>query len=282
MLHERERAAALGDGATRGHERSRVGIGRRALADHRVLGVCGVVLFLAAWEIVGRATDSAVVLVPASQVASDIWTWTSSGDILPALKTSGIEFVLGTVLGAAVGILLGVIMGLVAPVQGLLRPLVLAFYSAPLLAFAPLFVIWLGYGLASKVVLIAMLAIFPLLVNTETGIRQVDRAYLDVGRSFGARPLQLIWHVRMPAALPFVFAGMQIAVTRATVGVFVAELFGATSGIGWEITNAAAVFNTKRVLAGVVVLSVFGIVMTGIIRRVSDWATPWLQPQRQE
>ncbi len=252
---------------------------RRVASDQRVLGAVGIVLFLAVWELVGRSSNE-VVLVPASRVATDIWNWSASGDILPDLKTSGLEFVLGVTLGTAVGIGLGVVMGLARPVQGLLRPLVLAFYSAPLLAFAPLFVIWLGYGLSSKVVLIAMLGIFPLLVNTETGIRQVDRSYLDVGRSYGATTMQLIWHVRMPAALPFVFAGVQIAITRATVGVFVAELFGATSGVGYAITNAAAVFNTQRVLAGVVVLSVFGIVMTWIARRVSEWATPWLKPQR--
>lgn len=274
-------AGAPAEVASPGAVRDPVGAIVRGLKAGNGLGLLGIVLFLVIWEIVGRVIDSAVILVPASAVASDLWNWITSGDIWPDLRTSLVEFALGLLVGTVCGIVFGGVMGLMRPVQRLTRPLVLALYSTPTLALAPLFVIWLGYGLGSKLVLIALVAVFPLLVNTEVGIRQADRAFIDVARSFGATPMQTTRSVRLPAALPFVFAGMQIAVTRATVGIFVAELFGSTHGIGYTITNAAAVFNTARLLSGVVVLAAFGVLMAGLVSRLAVRVTPWQSGENQ-
>jgi NitT/TauT family transport system permease protein len=199
----------------------------------RVEGVIGVALFLLAWELFARSLDNTLILVPPSAVAQDLWEWIRTGEIFPHLKTSGTELLLGFVLGLVAGLILGVAMGLIGPVRRLLQPLVVGLYSTPVLALAPLFVIWFGFGLQSKILLIALTTVFPILVNVEAGIVQAERAFLEVARSFGASSLRLISMVRFPSAIPFVFAGMRIAIARAVTGVFVAELFGATSGIGF-------------------------------------------------
>lgn len=239
------------------------------------LGLAGLVGAAMAWEIAARLINKEIFLVSFSRVMLDLWGWLSSGEMGEHLAASGAEFVVGFGLSIALGLLLGGAMGLSARAQRLLGPLVSGLYSTPLIALTPLFVIWLGFGLPAKVALITLVSLFPIIVNMETGIRQVDQTYLDAVRAFGASPLQLIAKVRLPAALPFVFAGMRISVARATTGIFVAELFGARAGIGYSIINAAASFNTARLLSGIFVLAGFGVLMSWLIGAMRERATPW-------
>jgi NitT/TauT family transport system permease protein len=226
--------------------------------------------------------DNYVTLAPFTRVVGDLWDWTASGDIAPDLRSSAIELAIGFGIGVLVGVVLGVAMGLFDTLRRLLETTVVALNSTPILALAPLFVIWLGFSLAAKFVLIAAVAVFPVLVNTQVGIRQVDRAYLDVARVFGASWWQLVRKVRFPAALPFVLAGMRVAVTRAVVGIFVAELFGATSGVGFAINNASATFDSARMFSGLIVLGLFGILLSALIGGVARWAAPWQGAHRDE
>jgi NitT/TauT family transport system permease protein len=241
----------------------------------RGAGVLGIVLFLAGWELFARHLDQGILLVPPSAVAEDLWTWISSGEIGPHLRTSGLELAIGFGLGLVAGVVLGIAMGLVVPLRRLLQPLVVGMYSTPVLALAPLFIIWLGFGLSAKFSLIALTAVFPILVNVEAGITSVDHSFLDVARSFGASPLSLIAKVRIPASLPFLFAGMRIAIARAVTGVFVAELFGSTAGIGYTIQNASSTFHTARLFSGIVVLAASGILMTSAVSWLGRLMTPW-------
>lgn len=236
------------------------------------VGLVGVAI---AWEIAARLINKEIFLVSFSRVMVDVWSWLSSGEMSEHLAASGTEFVVGFGLSIALGLLLGGAMGLSATAQRVLGPLVSGLYSTPLIALTPLFVIWLGFGLPAKVALITLVSLFPIIINTETGIRQVDQTYLDAVRAFGASPLQLIAKVRLPAALPFVFAGMRISVARATTGIFVAELFGARAGIGYSIINAAASFNTARLLSGIFVLAGFGVLMSWLIGVIGERAAPW-------
>lgn len=247
------------------------------------VGLLGVAVALGIWELLAReVVRSYVALAPFSVVVSDLWHWVSSGDILPDLKTSGIELGIGFGIGVATGVVIGLLMGLFDGVRKLLETSILALNSTPILALAPLFVIWLGFGLPAKFVLIAAVTVFPVLVNTQVGVRQVDRSFLDVGRAFGASWWQLVRKVRLPAALPFMLAGMRVGITRAVVGIFVAELFGATSGIGFAISNATATFKTARLFSGLIVLALFGICLSALLGGLSRWAAPWQKAQEDE
>ncbi|MBI2526621.1 MAG: ABC transporter permease [Candidatus Rokubacteria bacterium] len=245
-------------------------------------GLGGLVGLAIAWEITARAIDKEIFLVSFSRVLADLAAWLTSGDMTEHLVASGTEFVLGFGLSIVLGLLVGGAMGLSRTAQRILGPLVSGLYSTPLIALTPLFVIWLGFGLSAKVALVMLVSLFPIIINTETGIRQVDPAYLDAVRAFGASPLQLVAKVRVPAALPFLFAGMRISVARATTGIFVAELFGARAGIGYSIINAAASFNTARLLSGIVILAGFGVVMSWLIGVLGDRAAPWRVTEERE
>jgi NitT/TauT family transport system permease protein len=250
-------------------------------APGRLVGLVGVVLFFAAWEIFARALDQPVLVSPPSEVAQDLWKWCSSGDILPHLKTTAIELGAGYGIGLVVGLILGMVMALVEPMRRVLQPLVVGINSAPALALAPLLLIWFGFGVVSKMLLVALVAVFPVLVNTHTGIVGTDRSLLEVARSFNISRAQSILKVRVPAALPLIFAGMQISITRAVAAVFAAELFGASSGIGYTILNASQTFNTVRVFSGILVLSVLGIALTSLVTWGGRKATPWYGPNRR-
>lgn len=247
----------------------------------RLVGLVGLVVFFAAWEIFARALAQPVLVAPPSEVASDLWRWCSSGDILPHLRTTGVELAGGYGLGLLVGLVLGTVMALVEPMRRMLQPLVVGVNSAPALALAPLLLIWFGFGLISKLLLVALVTVFPVLVNTQTGIVGTDRSLLDVARSFDASRTQAILKVRLPASLPLIFAGMQISITRAVAAVFAAELFGATAGIGYSILNASQTFNTVRVFSGILVLSALGIAITSLVTWGGRKATPWYEPNRR-
>ncbi|MDO8208894.1 ABC transporter permease [Conexibacter sp. CPCC 206217] len=244
--------------------------------SQRLLGVISILFVLAAWEIVGQFfVTNAAFFVPVSDVASDLWEWITSGDILSALSTSAQEFAIGFGLACVIGLALGFAMGLSRTVWGLLNPLVSALNATPLLALTPLFIIWFGIGITSKALMIMFIASFPIIINTAAGTREVEQAHLDAARSFGASQWQLITKVRLPSALSFIIAGLRMAVARALVGIFVVELFGSLDGIGFAISNAATVFDTPRVFAGIVLLSGLGVIASIALTKLEQTVAPW-------
>jgi len=247
----------------------------------RTAGVWGVSSFFLVWELFARALAKPILLVPPTEVVSDLWNWSSSGDIVPHFKTTATELVCGYGIGMTTGLVLGFSMALLEPVRRSMRPLVVGINSAPALALAPLLLIWFGFGLTSKMLLVALVAVFPILVNTMTGINGADPELIDVARSFNTSRSKLVRKVRVPAALPFIFAGMQISITRATAAVFAAELFGASSGIGYTIFAASQTFDTARVFSGILVLSLLGITLTNLLTYFGNRATPWYGANRK-
>lgn len=244
--------------------------------SQRLLGVLAIVLVLAAWEIIGQffVTNEAF-LVPVSAVGADMWEWITSGQIVSALATSAQEFALGFGLACVIGLTVGFSMGLSRTAWGLLNPLVSALNATPLLALTPLFIIWFGIGITSKALMIMFIASFPIIINTAAGTRNVDQTHLDAARSFGASRWQLITKVRLPSALSFIIAGLRVAVARGLVGIFVVELFGSLDGIGYTISNAATVFDTPRVFAGIVVLSTMGVIASIALTKLEETVAPW-------
>jgi NitT/TauT family transport system permease protein len=144
-------------------------------------------------------------------------------------------------------------------------------------ALAPLFILWFGVGIFSKIVVVALLVIFPVIINTETGLRQTPQNLVETVRSFGASRRQIFYMVSLPAALPFIFAGLRLGIGRGLIGVVVAELFGARSGLGQLIQQSAETFNMPALFVGVVVLAVAGIVLTSGFVWLEKRLVPWGQ-----
>jgi len=227
------------------------------------------------WEVCARAIGNTLFLAPLTAVAQrgvELWT---SGELQTHIWVSFIEFAGGFLLSAIGGILFGVVMAGSISVRGLFDPWVSMLYATPVIALGPLFILWLGIGVASKIAIVFLTAVFPILINTVSGLTTTDRNWLEVARSLGATPAQIYRKVRLPAALPFIIAGLRLGVARALVGVVVAELFGARAGLGFLILSTAQVFDTAGLFVGVIILAVAGVVSVEALKWLETRLAPW-------
>ena len=198
-----------------------------------------------------------------------------SGVYLVHLKVTLLETILGFVAGSALGFLLGTAVAMNRYVDYFLYPYIVMFQSLPKVALAPLIVIWFGLGLSSKVINAALVAFFPLLVNTMVGLRSADEDRISLMRSLAASDRQIFWMLRLPNALPFVMAGLDIAMIFALIGAIVAEFVGATSGLGMLIQSMNFTMDVSGQFSVLLILSVVGLLLNRAIllvrRRVLFW-----------
>ena len=235
------------------------------------LAIAGVL-----WEASARLlVDNALFFAPLSAVfvrAAELW---STGELQVHIQVSFIEFFWGFLLSALFGIGFGIVMAESRLVRGLLDPWVSMLYATPVIALGPLFILWLGIGVASKIAIVFLTAVFPILINTIAGLTTTDRTLIEVARSLGATPAQIYRKVRLPSAVPFIIAGLRNSVARALVGVVVAELFGARAGLGFLIVNAAQAFDTAGLFVGVLLFAVAGVLSVEALKWLEIWLAPW-------
>jgi NitT/TauT family transport system permease protein len=240
--------------------------------------VAAVAIVLLGWEALGHSgAISPLFLSSPSQVIARLAQLIGSGTIWPHVRASGQEALIGFGLAMAVGIPLGVSMGRVQLVRNALEPLIAALYSAPAVAFLPLLIIWLGTGLWSKVFLIFIGAVVVLIVNTETGVSNVEALLIDVARSFAASRRQVLTKVLLPSAAPFILAGLRLAVGRVLIMVVVAELYASTAGVGYLIFQGGAMYDATLVFAGVTIIAGAGVLVTMALRALEYRLAPWRQ-----
>lgn len=239
-------------------------------------GAASFIVFGLLWEVVARyIVDNPLFLAPISEVLEQAVTLWRSGELPHHIGVSLIEFAAGFGLAAIIGILGGIALAVSQPLRNFLDPVLSMLYATPVIALGPLFILWLGIGVASKIAIILLTAVFPILINTVIGLTNTDRVMLDVARSFGATQAQIYLKVRMPAALPFIIAGLRLSVARALVGVVVAELFGARAGVGFLIMNATQGFDTASMFVGVLVLAIAGVVSVEGLKWLETRLAPW-------
>jgi NitT/TauT family transport system permease protein len=195
--------------------------------------------------------------------------------------------VAATMTAAGGGYLIGIVVGLagafllMASQRGydVLEPFLLAFYSIPKIALAPLFIMWFGLALTPKILLAALMVFFIVFMNTVAGVRSVDRGLIDVARVFGAGRLTLIRKILIPAAAPSIMAAIRVTFSRAMVGAILAEFIASTAGLGYMIVRAARQFDIATVFAGVVVIAALVMLVNGIIRLIESRLFPWASGQ---
>ncbi len=231
---------------------------------------------LVAWEAVVRVAQiPAFILPPPSQVVVALYRGFASGVYLRHLQVTLLETVLGFAFGSALGFALGTAVAMNRYVEYFFYPYIVMFQSLPKVALAPLIVIWFGLGLTSKVVNAALVAFFPLLVNTMVGLRSADEDRVSLMRSLAAGEAQIFWMLRLPNALPFVMAGLDIAMILALIGAIVAEFVGATSGLGMLIQSMNFTMDVSGQFSVLLILSVVGLVLNRLVllvrRRVLFW-----------
>jgi ABC-type nitrate/sulfonate/bicarbonate transport system permease component len=245
-----------------------------------VLGTLGVVFSLAAWQLVSSSglVDPQFASSPL-RVCRALADYTTSGEIWTDLAVSGHEFVVGFGLSILVGIPLGLVMGWYDRVEAFFDPLVTFLYATPRISLIPLLVVWFGLGTTSKIVLVFLSSVFPILISTLRGVKEVDQNLVKAARSFGAGDLSIFRTVVLPASVPSIVTGLRLAVAHGLIAVVVGEFFSATAGVGYAITRASTTFHTDMVFAGVVIVAFFGVVLTAIFTRIEKHFQSW-KPQR--
>jgi NitT/TauT family transport system permease protein len=234
--------------------------------------LCGLVL----WELISRfIVDNALFLAAPSQIAVALYNLAVAGELWKHIKISAQEFALGYAIAAFLGIALGFAMASGDTMKRALQPWVSALYATPTLALAPLFTLWLGIGIWSKVLVVVFFVMFAVAINTETGLRTTSERLIEMLRSFGATRRQIFFKVSLPSAVPMILAGLKLGIGRGLVGVVVAELFGSRAGLGRLISQSADAFNMPELFVGVVVLAAAGIVMTAGFGRLEKRLVPW-------
>jgi NitT/TauT family transport system permease protein len=239
-------------------------------------GLLSVVGGLLLWELVSRfLVANTLFLAAPTQIFAAIVALAKTGELWQHLRISAIEFALGYVIASVLGIVLGLAMAESAVMKRVLQPWISGLYATPTIALAPLFILWLGIGVWSKVLVVIFLVLFPVTINTEAGLRTTSDRLIEMLRSFGASPRQIFFKVSLPSAVPFILAGLKLGIGRGLIGVVVAELFGSRAGLGRLISASADAFNMPELFAGVVVLAVAGIVMTAGFTWLEGRLVPW-------
>jgi NitT/TauT family transport system permease protein len=245
--------------------------------ERKILGTISVLIFLTAWELVGNTLQliNPMFMSAPSLVAKAAVQLFTSGEIWNDLYVSGIEFLWGYLLSIFVAIPFGIAIGWYKKLAYICDPFVNAMNATPRVALLPLVIIWLGIGILSKVGIIFLGAVFPLLINTRDGVKTTPANLLTAARSFGASEWQIFKSVVLPSTVPFILTGLRLAVGRALIGVMVGELYAATAGIGFMITVAGAIFQTDKVFVGVLIFAITGMILTDVIDRIEHRFDKW-------
>jgi NitT/TauT family transport system permease protein len=232
----------------------------------------GVVL-LAAWEILGRSGGERWVSEP-SLIAVKLWTWLG-GSLYVHLWATVAELVVGFVIGTSLGILAGMIVGRSPLLATILRPIIVGLYSVPLVALAPLFIMFLGWGLLPKIVLVAIVTFFLLFFNTFAGAERIDRDLVESVEIMGANRREIFRKVVAPATAVWIVGGMKIAVPYALMATVTGELLATRAGLGYLLSQAGEQFDMTSLYAVLLILMVIGLLLneaaTRIERRVLRW-----------
>jgi NitT/TauT family transport system permease protein len=253
----------------------------RAEINGSVIAGIGLVALIALWIMAVRFLRVPPYILPAPEaVLNALWSGIAispaspKGYYLPLWSTLS-NAATGFAIGSGLGLVLGSLMAESRLVEKLLMPYAFALQSLPKVAIAPLVVIWFGFGDGSKVAIAALLAFFPVLINSFTGLRATEPERIDLMRSLSATRFETYRIVKLPNAAPFIFAGLDMAVVYALLGAIVAEFLGAQQGMGVVITQAQAVSDVAGVFAALVILGVLGIALHSSVRRLEHRVVHW-------
>ena len=264
--------------------------------ERAILGAVVVILFLLAWEGLERGWW-AQALRPLIGAAAERWQlkpifissptlvaqaafrmFFVSGEIWRDLGWSGLGYGIGLTLAIAVGIPLGLAAGWYRRFSYAAEPFLSALNATPQVAFLPLIVVWVGTGMGARVFIIFLLAVLPIAINAHAAVRTTDPRLVKVAASFGASDWRLFRTVILPGALPFLLAGLRLAIGRGMIGVVVGEIYGSAAGVGAMISQAGARFQTDRVFVGVLTIVAAGVILAEIVQRIERRFDVWRAP----
>ena len=233
-----------------------------------VVGILGV------WEAYVRVFDVQTWLLPAP---SDIGTalYNDAGLLWKHTRATLSEIVVGFGLALACGVALATAIGLSRTLERAIYPFVIASQTIPIIVIAPMLLVWVGYGLAPKVIVVALISFFPIVVNMVDGLKSVDRDMVNLMRTLGAHRLQVFFKVQAPTSLPYLFSGMRVAIAVSVIGAVIGEWVGSSEGLGYLMIRSKPQFLTERVFAAIAILSAMGVGLFASVGIVERFAIPW-------
>jgi len=247
-----------------------------------ILRLGSVLAGLALWHFIATAVinDTTFLVSPIVVAATAYEMLFVTGELYPHFFASSWIFLYGFLLAIAVGVPLGFLMALSPVIRDYVNPWMTTLYTTPRIAFAPVLLLWFGVGGGAKVSIVFLGCVFPILINSYYGMRVVNREYVELARAFRLDSRALFFKILLPAAVPFILAGVRLAIGRGLTGVAIAEWFGATEGLGYLIFFAGQTLNVPVLFVGVAVFAALGVFGFEIIRRVEAYATPWKKDVR--
>jgi len=250
------------------------------LTDYpNVIRAVSVAAFFILWEAVGRDVDPLFMTYPTAILAA-FRDMIISGELLTAIIATMGPFLLGMALSIVGGIAIGLLIGQFRLAEYILDPFLDALYALPRVALVPLIMMWFGLGLPGKVVIVVSIAMFPIIVNTYAGVRDVRANLIDIGRAYAASEWQIFIKIILPAAIPFIMAGIRLAVGLGVIGIIVAEFFTSLKGLGGLIVIYANQFATAKMFVPLIVIAVLSIALTQMVMLVERRLTAWRQSER--
>ena len=244
--------------------------------ENWLLGTISMLIFLAVWELaVALQWVNPLFTSSPSRIVRTAIDLFADGSIFYDMQVSGFEFFVGYGLAVLIGVPLGILMGWYSRLNAILDPFVSALYATPRIALLPLVMIWFGIGFASKFAIVFLGAVFPILVNTITGMRTLDADFVKVARSFGASDRQMFMTVALPSSVPLLLTGLRLGLGHALVGIVVGEMYGATHGLGFLISVSGARFQTDKVMVGIILIAGAGVALTELLRLIERRFERW-------
>lgn len=247
--------------------------------EHYLLGSGLILLLLLGWEAIPHVFSMprglSLFFTTPAQVVKAFFELISENQLQHHFYVSSVEFLLGLGLAIIVGLPLGLIAGRWRVIDDMIDPFITVLNATPRLIFLPLFIIWFGIGMWSKVMIVFIGALFPLLINTYEGVKNVDRVLVNVVRSFGAGEWQIMKTVVLPNSIPYIVVGLRLAIGRAILGVVVGEFFGASEGLGFMIASAATNYKVDVVFVGVAIFMGLSLVLTLSVKKIENNLNRW-------
>jgi len=239
-----------------------------------VIRLISVITVIGGWELLGRQVDPLFMSYP-SAVAEAAVAMVASGELATGFLSSMRTLLYAFTLASFIGIGLGLLIGRYKTVDVATDWLVNALYTTPQVAIIPLVILWFGLGQNAKTFIVTVSAVFPILINTTAGVRNVPAQLIDVGMAFAANERQIFSKVIVPSALPYVMTGLRLGLGRAIIGMVVAEFFTAITGLGAIIVKYGNQYDTASMFVPILVLMLLGVTLSAFLKRLESWIAPW-------
>jgi sulfonate transport system permease protein len=247
---------------------------RRQFMLNIAIRIVSLFSVLVIWQIFGARVDQSLFTTPIA-IAEAAVEMVGSGELWAYLAPSLVVLAIGLSLAAMIGVLIGLVLARFWVVDVAFGVYITFLYSIPSVALVPLIVLWAGFATTSKIIILFLFAFFPMVINTYQGVKNVDHKLIEVGRSFRCSERQLWANIVLPSALPFIVTGLRLAVGRGLIGMVLADLYTAISGIGYLIVRTASTYEVNKMFVPIVTLGLLGVTLTACVRFVEVRVAPW-------